>query len=136
MKKSITILVILLAFLFVGCSSESGSTSQNTISGQWKLIGVNGTFAGIHDTFPEGMITWDFNSLNQTVTVTNHNTDPNLFDVLETGVYNYHLLNVPGAPCDESIDINGSVYGCYSVANDSLVIDQSVADGFAIILKH
>lgn len=29
-----------------------------------------------------------------------------------------------------------SEFGCYTFANDSLIIDQSITDGFAITLKH
>ncbi|QBZ97943.1 hypothetical protein [Flavobacterium sangjuense] len=136
MKKQLSILGILMTLLLVGCSKDSNTSAHDTVTGQWKLVNVSGTFAGINNDFPEGMITWDFNPITQTVTVTNNNTDSNLWDVLETGVYNYHFANNPGMPCSESIYINGAEYGCYSIANDSLVIDQSIADGFAITLKH
>jgi hypothetical protein len=49
---------------------------------------------------------------------------------------NQEIINNPDFPCGESIEIDGSVFGCYSVVNDSLVIDQSIADGFAITLKR
>ncbi|MCF6129961.1 hypothetical protein L1S35_09755 [Flavobacterium sp. AS60] len=136
MKKQHLILGILIMLLFVGCSKDSSTPTSDSVTGQWKLVNVSGTFAGINNDFPEGMITWDFNPITQTVTVTNNNTDPNLWDVLETGVYNYHFVNNPEMPCAESIYIDGSEYGCYSVVNDSLIIDQSIADGFAVTLKH
>ena len=136
MKNSLTILGIMLMLLFSGCSSESNSSTNDAVTGQWKLVNVNGTFAGIHDNFPEGMITWDFNPITQTVTVTNNNTNPNLWDVLETGIYSFNFVNNPESPCGESIEIDGSLYGCYSIANDSLVIDQAIADGFTITLKR
>jgi len=101
-----------------------------------ELVNVNGTFGGINDNFPPGTITWDFNPTTQMVTVVNNNTNTNLLDVLETGIYTYRFINNPDSPCAESLEIDGSVYGCYSVANDSLVIDQSIADGFAITLKR
>lgn len=136
MKSKLSILGILLMLLFSGCSNDSKSSTSDAISGRWKLISVDGTFAGIHDTFPEGTINWDFNPITQMVTVTNNNTDPNLWDMLETGIYNYHFVNNPDLPCSQSLEIDGTVYGCFSIVNDSLIIDQSVADGYAITLKR
>jgi hypothetical protein len=136
MKSNLSILGILMVLLFSSCNNDSNPSTSDSVTGQWKLVNVNGTFAGINSNFPAGMITWDFNPITQTVTVTNGNTNSDLWDVLETGIYTYHFVNNPDSPCGESIEINGSVYGCYSVVNDSLVIDQSVADGFAITLKR
>ncbi|WP_264520784.1 hypothetical protein [Flavobacterium sp. N1994] len=135
MKKLISFFGVFFLFLFVSCNSNSNATTD-PIQGQWKLVNVSGTFAGINNNFTVGMITWDFNPITQTVTVTNNNTDPNLWDVLETGVYPYHFVNNPESPCGQSIDINGSAYGCYSISNNTLVIDQSIADGFAIRLER
>ena len=118
------------------CSNDNNFISKNSVEGRWKLVNSRGTFAGINNNFTYGLITWDFNSITQTVTVTNNNTDPNLLDILETGVYNYQFINNPDLPCGESIEIDGSVLGCCSFINDSLVIDQSIADGFTITLKR
>lgn len=136
MNKKISILLILCSIILTSCSNDNSSSKNESIAGQWKLVNVTGTFGGINDNFMPGLITWDFNPITQTVTVINNNTDINLLDVLETGVYNYQFINNPDSPCSESLEINGSVYGCYSVDNDSLVIDQSIADGFAITLKR
>ncbi len=136
MKKLLFSLGISLTLASGACSSENSSAATEPIAGQWKLVSVNGTFAGIHDNFTEGLITWNFNPATQKVTVVNNNTNPNSWDMLDTGVYSYQFVNNPDAPCAESIEIDGSVYGCYSFANDSLVIDQSVADGYTICLKR
>lgn len=136
MKKLITPFALLLLFLATGCSKDSNAAAINSIQGRWKLVNVNGTFAGINNNFTPGTIIWDFNPITQTVTVVNNNPDPNKWDVLETGVYNYQLVNNPEMPCNESLEINGSSYGCFSISNDSLIIDQSVADGFFITLKQ
>ena len=136
MKKQLSILGILLALIVSSCSDDAKSPTTHDISGQWKLVTVDGTFAGIHDTFPEGTITWDFNPITQMVTVTNNNTDSNLWDILDTGVYNFQFVNNPDLPCSESIEIDGTVYGCYSFVNNNLIIDQSVADGYTLTLKR
>jgi hypothetical protein len=134
MKKLLSSFGIMILLLLSGCNNNSNNSDP--LQGQWKLVNVTGTFAGINSNFSEGMITWDFNPITQTVTVTNHNTDSSLWDVFETGVYTYHFVNNPNSPCGQSIDINGSEYGCYSVSNNTLVINQSIADGFAITLKR
>jgi len=136
MKKSILFALILLSLLQVGCSTSSSTSNTETVPGLWKLVAVDGTFAGIHETFTPGLITWNFDSSNHTVTVVNNNTDVTAWDLLDSGVYDYHFVNNPDAPCAENIEINGSIYGCYTVTNDSLVIDQSIADGYKITLIH
>lgn len=135
MKKHLSLFVIVTFLLLSSCNSDSNSTTD-PVQGQWKLVNVSGTFAGIHDDFAPGVITWDFNPITQMVTVVNNNTDTNKWDVLETGVYTYHFVNNPDSPCGESIEIDGSVYGCYTVSNQTLVIDQAIADGFAITLHR
>ncbi len=136
MKKISFLITVLIFTTLFGCSRDSESSTPNTISGKWKLINVAGTFGGINNNFPAGMITWNFNPNTLTVDVVNNNTDPNLWDILETGSYSYHYVNNPDSPCGESVEIDGSVFGCYTFVNDSLIIDQSIADGFAITLQH
>lgn len=136
MKKLFFATFIGINAILSSCSNDNNLTSEKSVEGRWKLVNSRGTFAGINNNFTYGLITWDFNSITQTVTVINNNTDPNLLDILETGVYNYQFINNPDSPCGESIEIDGSVLGCYSIINDSLVIDQSIADGFAITLKR
>jgi hypothetical protein len=134
MKKLLSFFGIMILLLLSACNNNSNNSDP--LQGQWKLVNVTGTFAGINSNFPQGMITWDFNSITQTVTVTNNNADSNLWDVFETGVYTYQFVNNPVSPCGQSIDINGSAYGCYSISSNTLVIDQSIADGFTITLKR
>ncbi|MGL2966909.1 hypothetical protein [Flavobacterium sp. XGLA_31] len=136
MKNLIIPFAFLLVLFFSSCGTDSNSTNTDPVQGQWKLVAVDGTFAGIHNTFSPGVINWSFNPITQTVTVVNNNPNPELWDVLETGVYNYQFVNDPDSPCGESIKINGTIYGCYSTTNDTLVIDQAIADGFAMTLVH
>ncbi|WP_333600862.1 hypothetical protein [Flavobacterium sp.] len=136
--KTLKIITGLLFFaILISCSSDSGAASTDPVQGQWKLVNVSGTFAGINNNFPPGQITWHFNSITQTVTVINNNTDPNKWDVLETGVYNYQIIiNPEPSSCSEIIKINGGDMGCFTVSDNTLLIDQSIADGFAVTLKH
>lgn len=137
MKKNLLSLVIILSLMQMSCSSNSGSNSTDAIQGQWKLVTVSGSFAGIHDSFNPGLITWTFNATNHTVTVVNNNTNPNLQSVLPTGVYDYHFVNnTDSSPCEESIEINGNLYNCFTVTNESLILDQAIADGYTVTLIH
>lgn len=131
MKKSILTLTLLLLVLMPSCSNDS-STNSNTVEGQWKLINVSGTFAGIDNDFAPGLITWDFNPTTQTVTVVNNNNNTALWDVFETGIYNYQIVDNPEFPCGEIIIIDGIEMGCFSISGNELVIDQSIADGFRL----
>ncbi|RKS01823.1 hypothetical protein [Flavobacterium sp. 102] len=131
--KSILSLTILLLILLSGCSNDSNPNSD-AVQGQWKLINVSGTFAGIDNNFAPGLITWNFNPTTQTVTVVNNNTDPDKWDVFETGVYNYLIIDNPEFPCGEIIKIDGIEMGCFSVTDNEFVIDQSIADGFRLKL--
>ena len=129
---------LFLSFLFlISCSRDSNSAPIDAVQGQWKLVNVTGTFAGVNDNFNPGLITWTFNPITQTVTVVNNNTDANKWDVLETGVYNYQVVNAqPEFPCDEFLKIDGAEMGCFTVSGNHLIIDQSVADGFTLKLQH
>lgn len=135
MKKHLSILGILLVVLLSGCSSESGSSHANIVNGQWKLIHVSGSFAGVNSDFAPGVITWDFNPITQTVTVVNNNTNDNLTDIFETGVYNYQIIaNDDPQTCSEIIKIDDYELGCFSVVNGNLQIDQSFVDGYMLTL--
>lgn len=137
MKQLITSLALLVTLFLSGCSGDSNSTPIDQVQGQWKLVNVSGTFAGINHDFAPGLITWTFNPITQTVTVVNNNTDNNKWDVLDTGVYNYQIVaDNQEYPCDEILKIEGGDMGCFTVSGNSLLIDQSVADGFAIQFTH
>ena len=136
MKKSIALLGILLTILLAGCSNDSSSHSK-VLDGQWKLVHVGGSFGGVSNDFNPGIITWTFNPTTQTMTVVNNNTDDNLTDIFETGVYNYQIVDSENPDlCSEVLKIDNVEMGCFSVVNDSLHIDQSFLDGYLVTLIH
>lgn len=135
MKKQLLILGILLTVIISGCSSDSRSSHNNIVDGQWKLTRVSGSFAGVESNFAPGVITWDFNPTTQTVTVVNNNTDDTLTDIFETGVYNYQIVASQNVElCSEILKIDGVEMGCFSLDGNNLKIDQSFADGYALTL--
>lgn len=135
MKKQLLILGILLAVIISGCSSETRSSHDSIVDGQWKLTRVTGSFAGVESNFVPGVITWSFNPTTQTVTVVNNNTNNNLTDIFETGVYNYQIVSSQNPDlCSEILKIDGMEMGCFSLAGNELKIDQSFSDGYALTL--
>jgi hypothetical protein len=135
MKKQLSILGILLALIAFGCSSDSNSPHANIVDGQWKLVHVGGSFAGVSSDFEPGIITWDFNPTTQTVTVVNNNADDNKTDIFETGVYNYQVVANPDPQtCSEILKIDNVEMGCFSIVDGNLRIDQAFADGYTLTL--
>lgn len=134
MTKQLSILGILLALLFSGCNNDSNNQTS-IVDGQWKLVHVTGSFAGVSSDFEPGVITWTFNPTTQMVTVVNNNTDVSLTDLLETGVYNYQIVASQNPDmCSEVIQIDNMDMGCFSIVDGNLVIDQAVLDGYTVKL--
>jgi hypothetical protein len=133
--RKLSILGVLLALVFSGCSSDSNTSHANIVQGQWKLINVSGSFTGASSDFEPGLITWDFNPTTQTVTVVNNNTDDSLNDIFETGVYNYSVVANPNPEtCSQTLKIDDYEMGCFSIVEGNLQIDQSFVDGFTVTL--
>jgi len=137
MKSKVLILGILLISLLSSCSKDTDTSHANIVNGQWKLINVSGSFSGVNSNFVPGIITWDFNPTTQTVTVINNNTDSNLTDIFETGVYNYQVVeNENPQLCTETIRMDGIEMGCFNIINGDLKIDQAFTDGYSVTLKR
>lgn len=122
----------LLAILSLGSCSEENNQNTNpteTLTDQWTLLETTGTIAGITHNFTYGTILWKFNPDN-TVTVINNNTDENLQSGFASGTYNYTVNNNPlTASCPQNITINLEEFGCISVIDNQMDINQNVADG-------
>lgn len=134
--KNLKILASLLAImLFISCNSDDDKNAQPTLKGEWKLIEVNGTIAGINDEFEPGVITWNFNPQTETFAVVNNNTDESKQDVFDTGTYSYDIVpaTATNSTCGQTIELDDVDYGCFIITNTTLQINQGEADG--IILK-
>lgn len=134
--RNLKILAILSAvMLFLGCNSDDDQNTQVTLQGQWKLIEVSGTIAGINDEFEPGVITWNFNPQTETFAVVNNNTDESKQDVFDTGTYSYDIVpaTTTNSVCGQTIELDDVNYGCFTTTSTTLQINQGEADG--IILK-
>lgn len=119
-----------LLLSLTSCDINDDST-PTALKGNWTLVKVSGTIAGIENNYPSGKIKWFFGSSK--VTVTNTDTEHD-YDVFESGKYNYYLKSSEiGADCTETININKTDMGCYYVNGNELYITQLASDG--VLLK-
>lgn len=127
---------IVVFSLFAGCNDDD-THSNASVYGPWKLVKVQGGIAGTTDNFEPGLITWTFNSANQTITVVNNNTNDSANDVFESGNYNFQVLNVDdNGFCESQLTIDELFQGCLQVNASTMVISQLAADGFELTLQR
>lgn len=123
--------VLIIALMFSNCSNDDDRNDEETLSGMWKLIEVKGSIAGTNDTFEPGLITWNFNPSTQTFTVVNKNTDEEARDIFESGTYPYKVVTSPiaNSTCNKSIELNSANFGCITIIQSTLQINDGAADG-------
>lgn len=140
--KNVKLLFLLLAtVLFAACNDDDDSPINEcgtpALNGQWHLRNVSGGFGGADEDFAQGEIIWDFNTANQTVHVTNNNTDVLLIDLLPTGTYDYAITGTDDdSLCSLIISVDGLNYGCYTLGLEEMTFDQSFADGFRYTFRR
>lgn len=128
--KSLKILIaILLVATIASCSSDDDNNVQLTQINSWNLARVTGGFAGVDQTFPEGLIVWTFNGDTDTVVVVNNNTDNTLNDFFDSGTYPYTIEN---DGTNDVISIDGIDFGVISETENELLLDHQVDDGFTV----
>lgn len=134
------LLFALLSLLLFSCHSDDNRPIQTPlptgIEGSWKLTQVNGGITGTIYDYPEGMITWKFNGISQTVVVQNNNSDESMQDILPSGTYPYSFVVNEATPelCALNIEVNGMNLGCYNIGATQLTMSQIESDGFFIKL--
>lgn len=141
-----TLLIALCCLVAVSCSDNDDKATDpvaresaepnDSIEGDWSLVEVKGGITGTIYNYPEGMITWKFNGISQTVAVTNNNTDPMMQDILPTGQYNYTFVSNEATPelCATNIKVDGVNLGCFDIGSSEFTMSQIEADGFMITL--
>lgn len=142
MKKIHYYLFYLLSILLVSCNNSDSHSNNchhyqpNTIEGKWNLVEVTAGFSSFITQFPKGKIIWNFDITNHTVTINNSNTDPNLYDIFESGTYNYSIVNNPSNPeyCNQSITIDTYNMGCLTISNNVLTMSTIEVDGVLVKL--
>ena len=98
MKQNI---LILLASFFItfSCSvdNKSNDISDENVISLWHLTSASGGISGVNDQFSLGIIGWVFDDENGTVTIENNNSDSGKEDGLDSGTYNYSIIETETA---------------------------------------
>lgn len=146
MKIRILILILISsAILFINCTNDDESIQVETIDGVWNLKNISGGFAGVDVGYENGIVTWEFNSKTETLTVNSsliNNGPQSAYLPLISGEYSFSLSELNGKRYvhikDYGIHINGE-YGSYLIQDGILTINQSegsesnVTDVFLLI---
>ena len=135
-------LMMLLAgmAMLTACSGDDNETIYDNGPLEpvaWKLVNVSGSIAGIDEDYEEGVITWVFNTDN-TVTITNNNTDEMKTDFFDSGNYVYGYTENPDntAACANVIVIDNINFGCVNVLGDTMTFNQAYDDGYILTFKN
>lgn len=138
MKKFIVLLVALSASFLTACDEDLAATPVNNppaefADGEWHLVQVTGSIAGINHTYEPGTITWTFND-DGTVDVINTNTNDNLTDFFETGNYEFTFAPNEDTPdmCAEVLMIENINFGCQVANDEEMTLTNTWADGYQL----
>ncbi|WMI68840.1 hypothetical protein [Mangrovimonas sp. YM274] len=130
MKTQLLIALLFFSSLYSCCNSDDDNANTNNLEGSWNLVRVTGGFAGVDDEFEPGLIIWDFNTSNTTITVTNNHTENTIYDGLPTGTYNYNLSTTEEG---EYITVENMLNGQLNISGNQMTLDDNVtADGFLL----
>lgn len=137
MKKLIYLFAAVSALAFTGCSDDENTNNDINppdYSGPWALINVSGSIAGVSDDIEN--VTWNFNTDENTVTVTNANTDETDEDFFENGTYSVTLQEDENAQdCNYNLRINSTDFGCIAIDGDAMTFTQQAADGYILTFE-
>jgi len=133
------ILLTIMAFLAlaVNNSCENDDLNDSTtppLNDLWNLTSIQGGFADVNYQFDEGEITWDFNVETNILYVVNNNIEDEGYDSLQTGEYNFSIIEFDAILL---VEINNEMFGSYYIEANELIIDQNGAppgnaDGFIL----
>ncbi|WP_418603243.1 hypothetical protein [Hwangdonia sp.] len=139
MKKSILIVLSCL-FIFSSCSTSEDPIDPQKVKYLWHLVNVTGGVAGVNETFSLDTIVWAFNDATKTLVVENNNDDDTIEDALDSGTYEFDVIQGPSGKT--FLTINTSEFGNFEISQNTLTIDQNItttgtgADGFIYTFKR
>ena len=129
-----TLLILFTCFfIFTNCSIKNDNTTPDVFRVYYNLINVSGGIEGVDDYFELGTITWTFNDETGILTVVNENIDNTKQDGLDSGDYNYSVLNSGG---NSFLIVDSNELGSLEYITNNLIIngnetsEGSGADGF------
>ena len=103
------------------------------------MINVTGGVAGVNETYSLDTIVWAFNDATKTLVVENNNDDDTKEDALDSGTYDFDVLDTNGKTY---ITIDNTEFGNFVVSQNTLLIDQNImstgsgADGFVYTFQR
>ncbi len=127
------LLVLCSALILTNCSVGNDTNEQQNYKRIWHLINVSGGISGVNENFQLETITWSFNETTSKLTVVNNNQDDAIQDGLDSGTYDYSILNEGG---QSYISIGTSEFGEVIFSQNGMQIDGNKlstgtgADGF------
>lgn len=138
MKKIVYLFAALSAMTFSGCSDDddAGAAIDPALyEGPWALINVSGSIAGV-DNDLNGII-WDFNTDEDTVTVTNnYEGDETVEDFFESGTYDVSFVPTEGSgACSLSLEVDQTDLGCMDANGGAMTLTQQAADGYTLTFE-
>ncbi|MEM5566409.1 hypothetical protein WNY78_14910 [Psychroserpens sp. AS72] len=135
-KIFITLIAVLALAVNLSCGNDdlNATTSSQTLNGLWNLTSIEGGFADVNYQFDVGEITWNFNLETNLLNVVNNNLEDIASDGLETGEYNFSIVEFDDILL---LEINNDSFGSYFIQNNELIIDQNGetsgnSDGFIL----
>lgn len=137
MKK--ILLPAIAALCYISCSDSDDSSPQESLAGDYTLVNVSGSIAGVNNNFDPGVIRWHIDGENQSLAVINNFDDNNgsIEDFMETGSYTFEATaDETAGQCPYKYLADENDLGCLSVAEDgTLTFTQPYADGYILTLK-
>ena len=137
MKLQTLILTLFVGIgLLASCSKDDTNNipQEELLKGTWSLKNLSGGFAGLDENYADGIITWTFNSQNQTIIIDNNEPSSKSF-TFDSGTYNYSIIEISG---QKYLKIENDEYGGLTIITNNLTIDQNKissgvgADGFIL----
>lgn len=137
MKLKNLLFTLLLGIGLLSSCSKNNSNSippVELLNGTWSLKNLSGGFPGLNENYPDGAITWTFNSQDQTINV-NNNEPASMSFIFDSGTYNYSIIEINS---QKYLNIENDEYGGLDISINNLTIDQNIisngvgADGFLL----
>ena len=143
MKNLKLLLLLLYIPIAASCNNDDDNNTpppvNTTLEGSWKLINISGGFQGMNQDFEEGLITWNFDESEGSLTVVNNNP-ADVYDALGTGDYLYTVTPVESQSCGSTISVTQNLmihnFGCMTLNGNNLTMSQIESDGFLLTFKR
>lgn len=131
MMKNLLLVLAIVSLSLVGCNNDDDTFTQDPLEGNWSLVRITGGLAGITDTIPPNVITYNFSSGN--LSVTNNNPEPD-FSFLQTGNYTYELTTNNN---QQVLVIDDTTYEVISIDTEIFNLgDNRPVDGFGFAFER